>query len=81
MEEKRVDFLIQKYKERKVYKVKSFTRENEFHFVYQDKNGYHCTCETQMYHPSKKCIHIRKVQHLKLRPRKIKRRKNARNNK
>jgi hypothetical protein len=65
--EKKADAILKKYAGRKIWKVKSFSRENEAHIVWQKDDGsWNCTCEAKSFHPSWTCDHIRSVRHQKM---------------
>lgn len=50
-----------------MHKVASFSRPNEFHLVWKRLDEtWDCSCEFHQIHKNKKCDHIRKIQHLKL---------------
>ena len=69
MLETRANELVKKYSVRpgiKCWKVKSWSRDNQFHFVWNDKNGWGCSCEYKQIHKNETCDHQRYVQHLKL---------------
>jgi len=62
MLEERVDNLIRKYPNRKLYKAKSYSRNNEYHLVGLDKHGkWRCSCEYQQSYISKPCTHIANI--------------------
>ncbi len=49
-----------------MWKVKSFSREDEFHIVYNRKGFWSCSCEFKMHHPTKVCDHERRARHKRM---------------
>jgi len=66
VKENEIDYLMDKYKGKKVFKVKSFSRPDEFHFVYYQFGRWECSCEFKLHHPSKECDHIRQMKHKRM---------------
>ena len=62
MLESKVDNLIKKHPERKLFKVKSYSRPEEYHLVGLDHRGkWRCSCEYQQIYTSKACTHIARI--------------------
>lgn len=67
MLEPRANEILKKYTGKKIWKIQSFSRPDQFHIVWQRDNGWwDCTCEYKSIHRSKTCDHIRKTRHQKM---------------
>lgn len=67
MTEEKADEYIKQYGDSlPMWKVKSFSREDEFHIVYNRKGFWSCSCEFKMHHPTKVCDHERLVRHKRM---------------